>query len=225
MRLRVLLLDLDGTIADSHHLIYRSLDYAFQTLLGRHYPVSLWERSVGEPLHRLFEEGCAAQSLPPLTTLQIESLIQSYRSHLMAIDQTVQPFPGIPETLETLRRRGVRLAIVTTKHSTAAHRSLRYMGLASLFETVIASDQCTRLKPHPEPFHRALRALEAESAEAAGVGDSPHDIEAARAAGALPVAALWGVKHRAPLLERNPDILLEYPSDLIRLLDDTASGE
>lgn len=223
--LRVLLLDLDGTVADSHHLIYRSLDHAFQMHLGFAYPVSLWERSVGEPLHRLFAAGCAAQSLPPPAEPQMQRLIESYRSHLMAIDQSVQPFPGIPETLETLRCRGVRLGIVTTKHSAAAHRSLRYMGLTALFETVVASDQCVRLKPHPEPFHRALQALETPAEAAAGVGDSPHDIEAARAARMRSVAAMWSVKHRDPLLQRQPDALLELPAHLLHLFEDAATGE
>jgi phosphoglycolate phosphatase len=52
--------------------------------------------------------------------------------------------------------------------------------LADLFDCIITGDQCARCKPDPEPFARGLAALGVAAGEAAGVGDTVHDLQSAR---------------------------------------------
>jgi len=130
----------------------------------------------------------------------------------------VRAFPEIPEVLAALRRGGLRLALVTSKHEPAASRHLRHLGLAHLFEVIVTGDPCDRCKPDPEPFARALAALNVPAAEAAAVGDSEPDVLGARAAGVLAAAACWGTMHRDALLSARPDVVLEQPRDLLRFL-------
>jgi phosphoglycolate phosphatase-like HAD superfamily hydrolase len=63
--------------------------------------------------------------------LSPELLVSSFRAHLAEIDGTVAAFPGIAETLRTLLRRGIRLAIVASKHDPAASRHLRSLNGSS----------------------------------------------------------------------------------------------
>jgi pyrophosphatase PpaX len=214
---RALLLDLDGTIADTHGLIFRCYDHAVRAHTGQAGRSEIWERCVGLPLEALLAETFRfyGHALPPDL---LEEIKQSYRAHMRANDDDVKPFPGIPATLETVRQQGFRLAVVTTKHAAMTRRHLDKMGLSGLFDALITGDRCANRKPHPEPFLKALAALSILPEEAAGIGDTQHDIESARGAGMLTIAACWGTEDRAALLAADPDHLIEQPSELITLL-------
>jgi pyrophosphatase PpaX len=226
-RIQALLLDLDGTVADTHELIYQCFSETFRRHVGRECSRRVWEESVGLPLEEMFaaalQAGGGSAPAPGL-------LAKCYRERLAEIDTAVTAFPGMPETLASLRLRGIRLAVVTSKHEPAASRHLRRLGLEPLFEVVITGDQCERCKPDPEPFSRALAALGLPAATAAAVGDSAADLIGARAAGVLAVAACWGHVpqagtlpsargHRAALLSARPDRMLEQPGDLLGLVE------
>ena len=64
----------------------------------------------------------------------------------------------------------------------------------------------------------ALRELEVSPADALFVGDSPHDVAAGRAAGTRTAGALWGPFPRAALEAARPNVLLERPADVLKLL-------
>jgi HAD superfamily hydrolase (TIGR01509 family) len=213
---KALLLDLDGTVADTHELIFRCFCDTLAKHLGCHAIRSVWERSLGLPLEEFFQ---ATLRHLGRCDLSPELLVSSYRARLAEIDGSVVAFPGMAETLRALRRRGIRLAIVTSKHDPAASRHLRSLKLADLFDCVITGDQCARCKPDPEPFARALAALGVPASEAAGVGDTAYDLQSARAAGALAVAACWGTCDRSGLLSAGPDLVLEQTRDLLRLVE------
>lgn len=215
-RVRAVLLDLDGTIADTHELIYRCLNETAREHAGREFPRSVWQEGVGLPLDQLF-----VRALGPSASEQPASgtLIESYRARQRKYDHSVQAFPQMQATLNELRRRNVRLAVVTTKLQAISRRHLDTMGLADLFDVVVGWDQYSRPKPDPEPFQKALEALGVDAACAAGVGDSQVDVRAARSAGVLAVAACWGTVNRAALLAADPDLIVEQPPDLLQLLE------
>jgi pyrophosphatase PpaX len=176
-RVKAVLLDLDGTVADTHELIFRCFGDTLEKHLGCDPIRSVWERSLGLPLEEIFQ---ATMQHLGCTDLSPEVLVRSYRAHLAEIDGSIAAFPGMAETLHALRRRGIRLAIVTSKHDPAASRHLRSLKLADLFDCIITGDQCARCKPDPEPFARGLAALGVAAGEAAGVGDTVHDLQSAR---------------------------------------------
>jgi phosphoglycolate phosphatase len=81
---------------------------------------------------------------------------------------------------------------VTNKASAFTAPLLEKTGLAPFFDAVVTSDQVGRRKPHPEPFLHACRALGVAPGEAAVVGDSANDAEAARAAGCRVLLVSYG---------------------------------
>jgi pyrophosphatase PpaX len=83
--------------------------------------------------------------------------------------------------------------------------------------TIVGADTCANAKPHPEPVLLALARLDRPPNEALMLGDSPHDLAAARAAGSLTVAALWGACGR-DVLAPHADHLLEHLRDLPELV-------
>ena len=127
---------------------------------------------------------------------------ERYKEHQWAHhDAMVRAFPGVPEMLDALTARGVRMAVVTSKLEPSARRSLDFLGLSRHFECVVGLEATVRHKPDPEPVRYALGRLGAGAGEAAFVGDSPHDVLAGNAAGVATVATLWGPFSREELAQ------------------------
>ena len=92
-------------------------------------------------------------------------------------------YPEVPEVLQALRERGLRLAVVSN-FDTRLPPLLDALGLATFFDAVVCSGEAGAAKPDGAIFARALAALGVEASEALHVGDSREaDYEGARAAG------------------------------------------
>jgi pyrophosphatase PpaX len=212
--LRALLLDFDGTVADTQGVIFQCFRETVRDHLGFEASREQWEQCVGLPIAEIFSLVLPACERSTATT---DLLVESYRARMGDVCEGITAFPQVPEVLEELHERGVRLALVTTKLSALVRRHLEMTGLAGRFEAVVCGDHCENCKPHPEPFLRALDLLEMRPEEAAGVGDSQYDVQSARAAGVLTAAACWGATSRAALLSARPDVVLEEPRQLLTL--------
>lgn len=107
-----------------------------------------------------------------------------------------------------------RLGVVTTRSRHEAQTMLRAGNLQGFFDVVVTRDDVRRLKPHPAPVHHAARALGVPAHQILLVGDTPVDVRAAHAAGALAAAVLSGFGELEELQEA--DIILEKPAELWR---------
>jgi phosphoglycolate phosphatase len=92
-------------------------------------------------------------------------------------------FDRVPEALEQLRGRGLRLACVTNKPQEFTLPLLAKMDLARHFDAVVAGDEVAEKKPHPALLLEACRRMQVKPTEVMLIGDSVNDAQAARAAG------------------------------------------
>ncbi len=93
-------------------------------------------------------------------------------------------FNGVPQALQQLRERGLKLACVTNKPREFTLPLLVKVGLAACFDAVVAGDEVAEKKPHPALLLEACRRLGVRPTEVTLIGDSVNDAQAARAAGA-----------------------------------------
>ena len=93
-----------------------------------------------------------------------------------------EPLPGVRETLQALRDRGIVLAMVSN-WDCALHEHVERVGLSHLFTTIVASAEAGAEKPDPRIFRLALERLGVDPARALHVGDERNDEEGAAAAG------------------------------------------
>ena len=126
-------------------------------------------------------------------------------------------FEGVYDTVNRLYDAGASLAVVTSKTASTARRGLRLFSMERFFNEVIGMEDTTRHKPHPDPIILALERLNMNSSECLMVGDSPHDIESARAAGVTTVGVRWSQASIDELIRSNPDYMLESMNDLISI--------
>ena len=93
----------------------------------------------------------------------------------------LKPYPGVVETLQKLRKKGLKLAVVSDGVRLKAWMRLNAAGLDKYFDTVVTYEDTGKKKPAPEPFLAALKALKVKPEEALMVGDWPErDIEGAK---------------------------------------------
>lgn len=124
-------------------------------------------------------------------------------------------FPGIAPLLNNLDRKGLLLAVVSSRRLAALQSGLDATGLRSHFPVVIGLEDVTTPKPSPEGLILALERLGVPPPQAVFVGDSDHDVEAGRRAGVTVWRAVWGLPagDRAPA---HPDgtLLLRRPEEI-----------
>jgi putative hydrolase of the HAD superfamily len=94
----------------------------------------------------------------------------------------MEPMPGALETLRSLRKRGLELAVVSNWDIGLAG-VLDRIGVAALFTAIVTTAEAGAVKPEPAVFRLALERLGVEPGRALHVGDEPEDAEGARAAG------------------------------------------
>jgi putative hydrolase of the HAD superfamily len=122
-----------------------------------------------------------------------EALLEALRFHA---------YPEVPATLRELRRRGVRLVVVSNWDVSLQER-LAETGLAPLLDGAVASAEIGSAKPDGAIFARGLEIAGAAPGEAWHAGDSPEaDVEGARAAGLTPVLVARGGEPGVPGVAR-----------------------
>lgn len=113
----------------------------------------------------------------------VEAAIEEMESLAKANLTDVALYPDALEVLEQLENAGKRMALITTsKHDFVKHLLDKYY-MTHYFDVIVAGDDVTNHKPHPEPIEKALEALGGNKNEAVMIGDSDKDIGAARNAG------------------------------------------
>ena len=205
--------DLDGTLADTVELILMSYRHTMRTHLGEAPPDERWLATIGTPL---------ASQLGDFARNEDERLamLDTYVAFQRGVhDDMARPFPGALAALSELRRRGVRLAIVTSKAGRIARRTMEVCGLGDAVDLVVAGDDVVRGKPDPEPVLSALGklGLGERPEEVVFVGDSPVDLRSGRAAGTRTAAVAWGPHERRVLEAEEPEYFLDELEDVLRI--------
>jgi pyrophosphatase PpaX len=129
----------------------------------------------------------------------------------------VEPYEGARDVVRQLEADGAKLALVTSKMRRGTALGLRRADLEDAFDTWVCADDVVRGKPDPEPVLRALEALGTTPSAAVFVGDSPHDLAAAKGAGTYSAAATWGPFAHEDLAKHAPDFWLKHPRDILTI--------
>jgi len=209
VRFPVVLFDLDGTVIDSGAIILASMRHAAETVVGGTWSDQQLMHAVGGP-------GLEAQMVA-LDPMRVDELVRVYRAHNEPLHETLECCVGMEDALNELRGRGHRLGIVTAKRRVTVDLAFARLPIEHLFETVVGGDETEHHKPHPAPLQLALERLGARPEDAAYVGDSPFDMQSAKAAGVYAIGVSWGRIHGAEKLG-DADVVIHSAGELLDLV-------
>jgi HAD superfamily hydrolase (TIGR01509 family) len=188
---KAVLWDMDGTLVDSEPYWLLS-----ETALAEDYG-KVWTQENGNDLigKSLYESSAFLKDLLDIKDLSAQQIVDRLTDSVLSKLQHSLPWrPGALELLMELKQAGVKTALVTM--------SMRRMALAvaeaipfQAFDVVVAGDDVTLGKPHPEPYQKAAALLGFEPAECIAIEDSVTGLRSAEAAGCLPL----GIVNMMPL--------------------------
>ena len=121
-------------------------------------------------------------------------------------------FPGMFDSLQTLRAQAWRFSVCTNKPERAARALLDQLGIASLFEAVGGGDSFPVRKPDPAHLHLTLGGAGIAPARAVAAGDHRNDVLAARGAGIPAIFCAWG--YGTPDMADGAAAVAANPNDL-----------
>lgn len=204
------LFDLDGTLVDNTAQILDAYQHTFSKL-DLAYPGDV-------PLKKLF--GTTLESIAAVLdigTVEIQDFIDVFRAY--DFRYTPDLVVGeIGQLLNNLIQSGVSVGVVTSKIKTSALATLAGAFPDLSLDVLVAGDMTTRTKPDPEPLYLACKLLDIKpSLSIAYVGDSVHDIGAAKAAGLTSVGVTWGVAQET-IEDAKPDFVVHDTADLRSVL-------
>jgi HAD superfamily hydrolase (TIGR01509 family) len=212
MRIRAVIFDLDGTIADSVGMFY---GFACEVAADLDLPAPRREavldliRTGRSTLLHLLPDSIPSERVHAAFAARGAEWLRRYH-------QETQPVAGSLEALRTLRRGGHTLGIATSSGRDVPF--LDRWGVRDLFTAIVGREDVEERKPAPDVILRCLERIEVPPTEVIYVGDSPIDIQAGKAAGVSTVGVLSGASPLPVLAAESPDEIVASVVALPRLL-------
>lgn len=174
---------MDGTLIDSEPYWLLS-----ESNLAKDYG-GAWTEENGHELigKSLYDSSALLKDRLSIEDMSVEQVIDRLTDEVVSHLKVSLPWrPGALELLMDLKQQGIKTALVTM--------SMRRMALAVVeqipfqaFDVIVAGDDVTFGKPHPEPYLKAAELLGVDITKCAALEDSRTGLASAEAAGALAV--------------------------------------
>lgn len=219
LRVRAVLIDLDGTLLDTIPDLAAAANLMLAELGRPPLDATLIRTFVGKGIPRLVERviaaacGSAADSAVQARALPIfERCYEGVNGAHTAI------YPGVIEGLDALRAQGLPLACVTNKAARFTLPLLEHQGIRHYFAEVVAGDALARKKPDPDQLLHACGRLDVTPRDMLMIGDSVNDALAARAAGCPVFCVTYGYNEGMDVRDLDVDAIVASLPEAARLI-------
>ena len=212
--MNTIIFDLDGTLLNT---LGDLRDAVNNSLRLRALPERSLEEVrcfVGNGIRKLME-----RALPEGSSEQeIDAALADFKAYYAAhMTVNTVPYDGIPELLTELRRRGIRVGVLSNKIDSAAKELIEYY-FAGKIDVVYGERAGIPRKPDPTSCRMLIKDLGAQPENVLYVGDSAVDMNTAHNAGLTAAAVTWGFRSREELLANGANYLIDTPMQLLELL-------
>jgi phosphoglycolate phosphatase len=213
--IRAVIFDFDGTLAVLNIDFSQMRDQVFK-LMRNH---GIDESSIEEKyLLEIIDE--VALILSKRNSSAAEEFYQKAHLILHEIEMKAaeqgRMLPGVKETLISLKRKGIKVGIVTRNCEEAVRKVLP--DIEKVCDVFISRDLIKKVKPHPEQLTSVVKALHVTGEETLMVGDHTIDIQAGKRVGMKTVGVLTGRTQREEFEKAGADWILEDASEICELI-------
>lgn len=179
--LKAVLFDFDGTIADTLSVCIDAFRQTVEPVVGRSLSIEDVRSYFGPT-----EEGIFKKHFPERAQCMVETYLERYAA---LQNEKKELVPGILELINALKKKGIRVALVTAKGVLSCKISLEFYKIADAFETIECGSETGRAKA--DSIAKALADMKLNPNEVVYVGDSPKDVVSSRKAGVPAWSAAW----------------------------------
>jgi phosphoglycolate phosphatase len=195
---KALLFDLDGTLVDSAPDIAVAVNTVMATDNLAPLPMTIVRSLIGEGVRRLVEKAYLLNGLK-LEHHRLDERTEQFETlYASAIAVLTRPYPGVEQSLQHFRKRGLKTAVVSNKLQRLTDQLLATLKLTDFLDYVCGARDDLPKKPAPDMLLHTLTALGVDSSEAIFIGDSIADVKAAEA-GQLPCVLIEGGYTETPI--------------------------
>ena len=195
---RIVIFDLDGTLLNTIADLGNAANHTLAELGLPQHTLDEYRLMVGNGMRKLImralpQEKASDDSFVDST---LAAFLEYYAEH---IDLYTQPYPGIPELIDTLSAKGYKLAVASNKIQAGAEKLIEKFFPGIDFVAVMGNSPKYPLKPDAALVEYIMDKAGTDRAHTIMVGDSGTDIQTARNAGIPVIAVSWGFRPRHEL--------------------------
>lgn len=210
---RLVIFDLDGTLINSIGDLCVSVNQALEKCGFATHPEDAYRFMVGDGVMKLFERALPEEARTEENIMRIRDLfIPFYELHNADLSH---PYEGIPELLEELQKRGVKMAVASNKYHSATLKLIAHFFPNIHFELVLGNREGVPRKPNPQIVEEILEYTKVGKNEVLYVGDTNVDMQTAKSAEVDCLGVSWGFRPKVELATYNPLAIIDNPSQLI----------
>jgi len=213
---RLVIFDLDGTLVDSLGDLADSMNAVLTKLGHPTHAGAAYRHFVGDGIVML-----ARRALPAAARrdeLIAECVAEMRAEYATRQTATTRPFPGVPEVLSELRRRGVLTAVLSNKPDRPSREIVDALLAFHPFDMVRGARPDVPLKPDPTAALDIAERLGVEASEAVFVGDTNIDMRTGCAAGMTAVGVTWGFRDEHDLVSGGAHRVIHRPAELLPIV-------
>lgn len=211
---RGVMFDLDGTLADTLQDLANAANHAI-ALHGRPpHPLTAYRHFVGQGVENLFRAALDTED-----DALIMPCVERFKAHLAAhqYDHS-SPYDGVPELLDALVQRGVKIAVMSNKPDERTVEMVDTLFGRWRWDAVRGHRAGYAVKPDPTAALEIARELDVPPDAWAYVGDTRADMLTGTAAGFFTVGVTWGFRDEDELRTSGAHAIIHHPSELPGLL-------
>ena len=192
--LKLLIFDLDGTLADTAQDITDALNHSIESFGAKKYSVEEVKMMVGSGMTKFFADlvpTLKGGDTPEATETVMRRFIDFYSEHLV---NNTRLYPHVKDTLSKLSSH--KMAVLSNKREGFSTKILDNLGVLEYFDLLWGSDSVRAKKPSPIPILDLMEKFGVSKEETVIIGDSNFDVEAGRAAGIKVIGVTYGFRPR-----------------------------
>lgn len=213
MKYESYIFDLDGTLLNTINDLAASCNYALRTFGFQEHSVDDVRRFVGNGVRLLMTRAIPDGDKNP----KFDECYATFREHYLhhSLDTTA-PYKGIPELIDSLKKNGKHIAVVSNKFYEATRELVKHF-FGDEIKVAIGERPDIRKKPAPDTVIEALKQLGMPRETAVYIGDSDVDIDTARNCGMPCISVLWGFRDRQFLIDHGATTFVSTPEDILKI--------
>ena len=214
MKYKYLFFDLDGTLTDSAEGITNSVEHALNKFGITVDDKSKLGRFLGPPLVPAFMEFYG------FSEEDAKQAVVYYRERFSTIGLFEnRVYDGIPELLTSLKSKGYKLIIATSKPEQFSVRITDHFDLTKYFDCIAGATFDGKIGTKQEVIEYAISKVGISNvSEILMIGDRHHDVEGSRALGIDCIGVLYGYGDRAELEGAGATYIAESVSDIEKII-------